>query len=135
MMNNTLTDNDLEIVKSFLLPIQSIPFNGDNTRNICIVLAMATFSMCEHVYFGTGTGDAGFGDNNLEKLNECLQNRNVEEGVIKYFRYLHNGDETIPVGGDVNIVKNEEVVEESVDNNKFVNYFKNVFKVLTTGRL
>lgn len=97
LMQSNLTPTDLEVIKSFLLPIQlNIP-ESDNPKLVTTVLLMATCGMIEHIHFGTPyASDASFESDEygygMELFTSCInETGDVREAAIKYLHYLNTG--------------------------------------------
>lgn len=101
-----LTEQDLEVVRSFLLPIQlNIPLS-DNPKIVSTVLLMAACGMIEHTHFGTPaptdatfeSDDAGYG---MRLFQEVVELQGIEPAAVKYLRYLRTcktDEYELPVG-------------------------------------
>lgn len=101
-MNNptrqhNLTNQDLEVIKSFALPIQlNVPL-ADNPKEVTTVLLMMTCGMLEHTHFGTNppaqdmtfeSDEAGYG---LELFLNVAEFSDIEQAATKYLHYLRTG--------------------------------------------
>lgn len=112
---HTLSEQDLEIVKSFILPIQlNIPL-ANNPKAVTTVLLMLTCGMLEHTHFGTNaptqditfdSDDAGYG---LQLFQEVTELQGIESAAVKYLRYLRTGRT------DMEVLKDEVVSQTRQD--------------------
>ena len=94
---HTLTKQDLEVIRSFVLPIQmNVPL-ADNPKAVTVVLLMLTTGMIEHTHFGTPeptkdlafeSDESGYGLALFQQINEL---QGVEAAAITYLRYLRTG--------------------------------------------
>lgn len=94
---NILTEQDLAIVRSFILPIQqNIPL-ADNPKHVTTVLLMLACGMSEHVHFGTKmVEDATFESDELGYGMKLFQDISAEGDIlhaaISYVHYLNTGE-------------------------------------------
>lgn len=94
---HTLSEQDYEVIRSFILPIQqNIPL-ADNPKQVTVVLLMLTCGMIEHTHFGTNeptqdftfdSDDSGYGLNLFQSVSEV---QGVEAAALAYLRYLRTG--------------------------------------------
>jgi len=95
MEKTTLTNQDLEVIRSFILPIQqNIPL-ADNPKKVCTVLMMITCGMIENVHFGsvfpqeaTFTGDGE--SRGFELFSEVNTTDEIQRAAISYLFYLRD---------------------------------------------
>ena len=96
-----LTDNDYEIIRSFILPIQqNIPL-ADNPDKVTTVLLMLTCGMIENVHFGTVfPDDASFDSQTtswgFELFSNVNTNEDIQRAALSYLIYLREGRKIDP---------------------------------------